>query len=171
MDNFKEQIVAKIPTSADRTAKTMTMIGGIVLGIAVVGFSFRFAPAFSFVSIVIGSAIVYGAFWLSLKYDVEYEYIFTNGEIDVDKIIAQRSRKRLVTLKLSKATAFGIADENYVVPEKNTLVLAGSGEEGTDEYYVEAEHRKLGTTTLIFSPDEQMLELVKNALPRNLKRD
>lgn len=170
MDSFKEQIVTKIPTPADKMSKALIMLAGVVLGIGVIGITFLIMPAFGIVSFFIGAALIYGAFWLSQKYDVEYEYIFTNGEIDIDKIIAQRSRKRLVTLNLNKATAFGVADKSYSVPDANTLVLASSGEQDSTEYYVEAEHKSLGQTTLIFTPDDDMLELVKRALPGNIKR-
>lgn len=170
MDSFKEQIVTKVPTSSDKTMKALTLAAGFAVGFLIVMFSFRFVPSFAIISIFFGLAAVYGAFWLTGRYDVEYEYIFTNGEIDVDKITAQRTRKRLVTVDVKKATDFGLADDSYTVPEENTLVLAGSGEEGCDEYYIETEHKSLGRTTLIFTPDEDMLELVKQALPRSIKK-
>ena len=165
MDNFKEQLVEKIPTRADKTTKVMIMVFGFLMGIIIMVLSFFYIPALMLISLCLGGGIVYGAFWLSQKYDVEYEYIFTNGEIDIDKIEGRRNRKRLVTLDVKKATDFGVADDSYAVPDENTLVLATSGEDGTVEYYVEANHKSLGKTTLIFTPDEEMLQLVKDALP------
>ena len=39
--------------------------------------------------------------------NVEFEYVLTNGDIDVDKIIAQRKRKRLVSVKCSSFEELG----------------------------------------------------------------
>lgn len=38
---------------------------------------------------------------------VEYEYIVTNGEMDIDKIIAKRRRKRLITVNARTFERFG----------------------------------------------------------------
>lgn len=42
---------------------------------------------------------LYGGYILITNMSVEYEYIVTNGEMDIDKIIAKRRRKRLITVK------------------------------------------------------------------------
>ena len=107
---------------------------------------------------------------LTTKLDVEYEYIFTNGEIDVDKITAQRSRKRLITFRCGSATDFGIADENFSVPEGATQVLACACDDSLTDYYITFNHKNLGLTTVIFTPDDDMLALIKPALPRTLRK-
>ena len=98
------------------------------------------------------------------------EYIFTNGEIDVDKITAQRSRKRLITFRCGSATDFGIADENFSVPEGATQVLACACDDSLTDYYITFNHKNLGLTTVVFTPDDDMLELMKPALPRTLRK-
>ncbi len=79
--------------------------------LAALCFIFPFGTQFSVIGIFLAAAALYGGYYLTTKLDVEYEYI-TNGEIDVDKITAQRSRKRLITFRCGSATDFGIADEN-----------------------------------------------------------
>lgn len=89
----------------------------------------------------LAAAALYGGYYLTTKLDVEYEYIFTNGEIDVDKITAQRSRKRLITFRCGSATDFGIADENFSVPEGATQVLACACDDSLTDYYITFNHK------------------------------
>ena len=140
MDSFKEQIVRKIPTTKDRTMKFLIMTAGIFLAAGILLFSFFYLPMVAAFSLFIAIALIYGAFYLAQRFNVEYEYIFTNGEMDVDKIIAQRSRKRLVTIKMNTATDFGIADDDYTVDGDRTLVLASSNDADDTDYYIEFNH-------------------------------
>ena len=86
MDSFKEQIVRKIPTKNDKIQKIFIMIASVAL--AALCFIFPFGTQFSVIGIFLAAAALYGGYYLTTKLDVEYEYIFTNGEIDVDKITA-----------------------------------------------------------------------------------
>ena len=40
--------------------------------------------------------------YLYLEFDAEYEYLFVNGELDVDKIIHKSRRRRICTIKLEE---------------------------------------------------------------------
>ena len=47
---------------------------------------------------ITAAVLLYLIYNLGLSINVEYEYCFTNGALDVDKIIAARKRKRLTEL-------------------------------------------------------------------------
>ena len=107
MDSFKEQIVRKIPTKNDKIQKIFIMIASVAL--AALCFIFPFGTQFSVIGIFLAAAALYGGYYLTTKLDVEYEYIFTNGEIDVDKIslylrAQHRSLPALVTIALQTTT-------------------------------------------------------------------
>ena len=55
-------------------------------------------PAFSTILFLIAAGLIFGAYWLITKQNVEYEYIVTNGDIDVDRIEHRRKRKRLMSV-------------------------------------------------------------------------
>ncbi|HEX3030256.1 MAG TPA: hypothetical protein VHT34_13385, partial [Clostridia bacterium] len=38
---------------------------------------------------------IYVAYYLATSKNIEYEYIYTNGELDIDRIIAQKRRRRM----------------------------------------------------------------------------
>lgn len=86
MDTFVEQIVAK-----KKGAKEIAVIAGTIFLIVVLVFVlFMFLGYFS---LVIDMLLIYGAWWLITSQNIEYEYSVTNGDIDIDQIIAQRKRK------------------------------------------------------------------------------
>ena len=103
MDTFNEQIV-KINHGA-KNISLKILLWGAALFLSFV--TFLFIKYLSTLAIIIVGALFYGAFKLSSRLNVEYEYILTNGELDVDKIIAQSTRRRMVTLKCSDIEKVG----------------------------------------------------------------
>ena len=91
MDSFKEQIVRKIPTKNDKIQKIFIMIASVAL--AALCFIFPFGTQFSVIGIFLAAAALYGGYYLTTKLDVEYEYIFTNGEIDSPSVFFFPSRR------------------------------------------------------------------------------
>ena len=86
-DVFKEQIVKKEPTFKNNLIK-----GGVIFFIVLV-FILIFPYAGEFTTIIV-AALGFGAYFLFGFLNVEYEYIFTNGELDIDCIYAKSRRKR-----------------------------------------------------------------------------
>lgn len=167
METFKEQIVKKLPDKNDQMKKAIIIVAAVV--VALLCFMFTFGTALGIIGIVLSGLAIYGGYYLLTNLYVEYEYILTNDEIDIDKIVAQRSRKRLATVKLSTATEFGEAGNNLHIGENVTLIKADANDPSKQNYYVRLTHSSLGETVLLFTPNEEMLELVKNVLPRNLR--
>ena len=99
----------------------------------------------------------------------EYEYILTNEDLDIDKIIGKRKRKRLITLKLNTAEEFGIQDGTNGENAEATVIAS----DGTNinSYYLIAKHKTHGRTMLIFSPDERMVGMILETLPYKVKQE
>lgn len=167
MDTFKEQLVRRIPDKNDQIKKILIIFASCIL--AILCFMLLLGTAFSFFGILLAAGAVYGGYYLLTNFLVEYEYILTNGDFDIDKITAQRSRKRLATVDLDTAIEFGEADGSLSVASNETLIKADANDPNQKNYYVRANHKSLGTVVLIFTPTEEMLELVKESLPRKLR--
>ena len=94
MDTFMEKIVAKKQTPKDMLTKA-----GIIIAIPVVYILIMNIPVISqFLSglwLFLIAALIYGGYHLIRSRNIEYEYIVTNGDLDIDKIIARRKRKRI----------------------------------------------------------------------------
>lgn len=167
MDTFKEQLVKKLPEKTDQIKKLIIIF--LSCAIAIFCFLFFMGTSLSIFGVLLAGGAVYGGYYLLTNFMIEYEYILTNGELDIDKIVAQRSRKRLATLKLASALDFGEADASLRVSPNETLINASANDSRQADYYIKLNHSSLGSTVLIFSPTDEMLELVKNCLPRNLR--
>ncbi|MBQ9375306.1 MAG: hypothetical protein IJU04_03080 [Ruminococcus sp.] len=167
MDTFKEQLVRKLPDKTDNIKKLVILILACV--VAVFCFLFFIRTSFSIFGVLFAGGAIYLGYYLITNTMVEYEYILTNGELDVDKIVAQRSRKRLATLKLASILDFGEVVSSLDTSTTQTIIDATANNPEMKNYYLKLNHSTLGSTILLFSPTDEMLELVKNCLPRNLR--
>ena len=97
MDVFFEQIIP-----IKKTGKTVALFLGIwVLAALLSALVFVLLGSFSLIFIF---GIGYGTYILSSKLNVEYEYIITNGILDIDKITNKSSRKRMISVDLGGVT-------------------------------------------------------------------
>lgn len=171
MDIFVEQIVKKAPNGKD-TAKKVFIVLCTCLLTAVLAFVMMFMPVFSGVALLLLFGVLYGSYYLITGIDVEYEYIVTNGEMDIDKIIAKRKRSRLITGKVSSFEAFGKYADAPDIDSSVTIVSAvGTSLSGadTEEWYADFTHASAGKVRLIFSAEDKVIEAIRPFLPRQLK--
>ncbi|MBQ3162089.1 MAG: hypothetical protein IJC04_08190 [Oscillospiraceae bacterium] len=171
MDIFVEQIVKKAPNGKDTAKKVLIVLCTCLLA-AVLAFVMMFMPAFSGVALLLLFGVMYGSYYLITGIDVEYEYIVTNGEMDIDKIIAKRKRSRLITGKVSSFEAFGKYADAPDIDSSVTIVSAvGTSLSGveTEEWYADFTHPSAGKVRLIFSAEDKVIEAIRPFLPRQLK--
>ena len=118
--------------------------------------------------LVITCAIIYGAYYLISGTSVEYEYAVTNGEMDVDKIIARRKRVHLITVDVGKFDAYGEMTDDIPDDTERTVVLCADNT-GEGEYYADLETEEYGATRIIFTPNDAVQDAIAAALPRQLR--
>ena len=171
MDIFVEQIVKKTASGKDWALRILI---GIAMGIltAVSLFIFFFILPIPAAGVLLVAGIFWGGYRLITNSDCEYEYIVTNGEIDIDKIIAKRKRVRLITAKASVFEAFG-EYENAPEAEDGVTVVSAAGinesEADTKMYYADFKHPSAGNVRLIFTPEERVVDAIYPFLPRQIK--
>lgn len=168
MDNYAEQIVKRENTSSESTKK-IGIIAAVIIICIILGlvFIFTIGTFISLIALILAAGAVYGSYILLEGLNVEYEYIMTNGELDVDKIIAKKKRKSLISIDLTKLEGFGKYSENIEEKDGQTLVIS-SDNIASHEYYADFKHDDYGDVRLIFAPNEKMLNAIKIYLPRNI---
>lgn len=165
-DFYAEQLVAKRSGGSDMAKKVLIGIATAFFAAAVFWIFFYFIPF----NLIGAGLIFYAGYYFISGVDTEYEYILTNGEIDIDKITGKRKRKRLMTASIDSFTSFGRLDEAPDTSDGITTVLATDGtEEGA--YYADFKHQSAGNVRLIFTPSEKILDGVELFLPRQLKAE
>lgn len=168
MDVFIEHLVRKKPTTLDRVKTIALALGGALIAAALFFTAFSFKPLFM-ICLLAAVGVLWLTYYLLTMMMVEYEYILTNGEIDVDKIVAKRKRKRLITVQIRTFNEFGRYD-----PEKlqgrtfDTKVLACKALDDR-AYYAALNHGSLGSVLLVFNPDERILDGIEQGLQRQVK--
>ena len=172
MDNFAEQLVKRSETSADKTKRLILIIVGVFFTVVIAGLAVLqlTKPIFAMLGLILAAAAGYGAYFAVQGSYVEYEYTFTNGELDVDKIVAKKKRTAMVSTDIKKFTAFGKYTDGMDESEDMTVVIA-SDNIASHEYYADFQHEEYGLTRLVFAPDERILDNIKKSLPSQLKRE
>ena len=164
MDNFAEYMVKKRPDSRDNAKRAGIVALAVVLCAASV--FLVFVTHIPFI-LLITCAIIYGAYFLITGTSVEYEYAVTNGEMDVDKIIAKRKRKHMLTVRIAEFETFGLESEAKF-DNNITTFLVGDGDEA-HYYAADFQHEGMGRVRLVFSPNERILEAIRPSLKRGLR--
>ncbi len=164
MDNFAEYMVKKRPDSQDNAKKAGIILLAVLLCAASV--FLVFVTHIPFI-LVITCAIIYGAYYL-ISGTSEYEYAVTNGEMDVDKIIARRKRVHLITVDVGKFDAYGEMTDDIPDDTERTVVLCADNT-GEGEYYADLETEEYGATRIIFTPNDAVQDAIAAALPRQLR--
>lgn len=165
MDVFLEKIVKRKKTILDSVIIAAVIVIGLIL-IMILG-SFKFLQTFTpFIVIGIG----YLGYIFIRNRSIEYEYIVTNGDLDIDMIIAQRKRKRVYSGSckefeiLAKMTS-GEFNQSYQNIKKR--INAVTSMDSNDVYFISTV--KDGEKVLIFfEPHEKMLEAFKKFIPRKV---
>lgn len=169
MDVFVEYLVKRQGSPAD----TMKKVGLVLCTVLVTLLLLAIAPflgPFSFFVVMGACGAPFGGYYLITNMNVEYEYIMTNHEIDVDKITAQRKRKRLVTADVSTFERFcPYNPQEHNAGDYDNCVMACIAPDAPQTYCAVFQHHTLGRTLLVFNPDDRILEGVKKALPRRNK--
>lgn len=161
MDTFFEQII------------TIKKDGKHIAAVLGIWFAALIISALLFMTMFLGSltllaiaGVLYGAFKLSGLLNIEYEYIVTNGVMDIDKIINKSSRKRLASFDLanvSRLEKFNSSSLNNI--DKNNLVIA-CNEKDDNAYLLVYEKDGKGAQYVVFTPNDKMQSAIVKFLPK-----
>ncbi len=153
MDRFSEQLVAKVATGKDMFIRGLFIAAAMVL----LFLDVWFIAGFGLIAIAVALAggIIWGLVWILQGTIVEYEYIVTNDDLDIDKITGRRKRKRLITVSLKSASSV----KPYISGEEITsdVVVMAHDDTGIDMYCLLADNDKYGKIAVIFNPDGRTL--------------
>lgn len=161
MDNISEQLIAVKKNIKQKIAFIFLITCMCISGLLI---SLLFFP----IGILLGIGIICLAIYISMNSSYEYEYIFTNGELDIDKIIAKRKRNRIITVDIKNLLDFGKYENMKNNNTSSKIIYAHDGS-AENTYYADFKSQKYGSTRLLFSPDERLLNNIKIYIPRNLR--
>ena len=165
MDTFFEQIVKKKKTPIEWCIIVGSVLGALVLITA----SLLYIPS---LLLIIAVLAIFGAWWLITSQNNEFEYSVTNGDIDIDRIIAKRKRKRLVSVsgrKIECLLPFDAARVRTDGFQRVVVTAPSANEEGL--WYFTYHSKKNGHTIVIFQPEERVLNALYAGLQKLVQLD
>ncbi len=166
MDTFVEQIVRIKRTGKDYLTIAIIWMGALLL-IGAFFYLMGFSAGLLSVPVVVGIAfVIWGAVKLTSLTYIEYEYIFTNRDFDVDKIVAKSSRQRVLSFKVPSVEKYGKFNPEARISDSIKKVYYTCDKDSKDAKYIIVPIAKEGTIMLVFEPNERFAKALEDNLPR-----
>lgn len=163
MDTFFEQILP-----IRKTGKTVAAVCGIWLlaGVLVTVFSIFIFSYFSSIALLLIAGVIFGAYKWSSRFNLEYEYILTNGTVDIDRIMSKKTRRRIISFELSNVTLLEKYNPNAKDTANYTAKVIACNADDPDAYKMVVAREGKGNALIVFAPDERMRSGMVKFLPR-----
>ena len=166
MDIFCEYIVRHKKTAID-----YLIIVGIEIAAVLLSFLILLFYNYTFgLGLLLIAAVWYGAYLVIRSRFVEYEYALTNNELDIDKIMAKKKRKRIITVDFKHIDICAAVKDSAYSSEFNngqsiTKTYDFSGLSEYEVYFADFADSD-GRTRILFNPTDKMKDSLRLINPR-----
>ncbi len=170
MDIFCEQLIKIRKTAKDYAFSVLIWLAAFVLVFVLVLLS-RIYAAFMGILLLVAVGIIYGAFKLVSLLSIEYEYIVVNRDLDIDKITAKSSRKRMVSVKLNEVEDYGEYDDAAKAKLANRnfdgkFICCNADDSAK---YLVVRHAKKGLLLVVIAANERTETEMLKSIPRMVR--
>lgn len=150
------------------TMQTMALRALMVLGIIIGVFLVFLGSFFTFIGLAIAAIIIF----MFPRLNVEYEYVFVDGQIDFDRITGKSKRKTMLRIDMEQVE---------IVAKQGSHALDGytykqcvnkdfsSGSKDSKPYIIIARVKE-NVYKISFEPSETMLTMMKQKSPRKISQ-
>lgn len=184
MDVFMEYLIKRHRDTKDYIIIGLIIAGALVLSVVLLCVLFILSLSMStmgenvaqFSSIVtsVGVLFIAGIWWLAVKLihsrDVEFEYILTNSDLDVDKIMAKKGRKRIISIDFKNIEIMANINDNdhnydYRNRTENIKLYDVTGNKTNGNVYFIDTEIECENVRILFQPTSKMLDAIKKFSP------
>ena len=163
-DTYVECLVQTKPSLLGKFLKILLIALTVIFAIAMFVF-----PLFFILAIPCGI----GAYFANMFTELEYEYLYLDKEIVIDKVMAKSKRKRVAVYSLDRieilAPVKSYRLDNFARRNNTKVKDYSIGEElQPDRRYVMYYE---GGEKILLSPSEEMIKVMKNVAPRKIFSD
>ena len=165
-DVFKEQIVKRKQTTKNTIIRIV-----LIFVVTMVFFISFIALMLGPLAVLLTAGAIFGALYIHSFFVVEYEYIFTNGELDIDIIYNRSRRKRAFSAHVNTIEVMAhVENKNHIrefdSSQETRDYSSGAVTESTYAFLIPFGGKRL---KVIIEPNEKMLAAFKTAIsPRKL---
>ena len=169
-DTFVEDAVKSKETTEDKIKKAASIFAAVVfLGATVV--TAGIVQIASIVLLIVNAVI---AFILIGNKNIEYEYDYTNGSLEIAKIINNERRKKVVTVESSEVKMVAAVGTNESLKfdhvKLKTYDCSAHDEEQKDYILVAHSEAKGYDFKVIFNPSDKLLTAMEKYNKRDIYR-
>ena len=167
MDLFVEQLVVRRNRPIETVFRIlMWAICGLAALSCLFVVLFMVFGFLSFLGIPAAAGIIYAAWYLNGRLNLEFEYILTNGDVDIDLITNRSSRKRITSFECKNVESVSRyrADADH---GGRTVVVAANADAPV-LMAIDVLSRNNGRILLVIEPDEKFYETFRRCLPRTI---
>ncbi len=149
--------------------KTLATMGlGLLMGLGVLLGAILLISG-SFLSII-GAVLIVAVVYIFPMLNVEYEYIFVDGQLDLDRVMGNSKRKRIMRIDMEQVEIIAPSTSNALDSFKN---LQGdekdySSRSKDSKPYVIVANVENKVYKILFEPDENMINVMKQKTPRKV---
>ena len=162
-ETYVECLIKKKSNPINNFLRALT----IMLAVAFIFLGFIFSPA-----LIVGLLMAVIAYFVYMNAELEYEYLYLDKELTVDKVMAKTKRKRVAQYDLNRMEISAPVNSYHLDSFKNRNAKSvdySSGEAKQPEaryvmYYDSGEK-------VILEPNEDMIKAIKNIAPRKVFTD
>lgn len=172
MDIFLEYIIKKKNNSTDIAINIGIILLALIL--TYVLFTVSVAIKLGTFGFILVAGIWFLVYWFFTMKSKEFEYSITNGELDIDMIIAKRKRKHLLSAKLRQIElCANVHDPDFQQALKQKvsskpILMAASEKNAVRAYFTDLIAHDGKKYRLLWEPSPKMLEALVKFNPQNV---
>ncbi len=166
---FIEELVRKKKTATDYLAVLGVLALGAVLASILLTVVLPVFMKFGTVVLLLVVAVFYGVYYFLQSVDVEYEYSLVNAEIDVDKIMGKKRRKRMVTVYIRNLEDFGTRKNpefNRYIENSDIKKVYACRDKNADDIFFTVYDEGLTRIMLLFNPSDKIIDQIAKRNPK-----
>lgn len=160
-DTYTELIVKR------KTPTTYVVLKGVLIGVTVVTFLLGLLNQIAFFA---GIVLVVIDYFLFTSWDLEFEYLYVNGTLDIDKIMSKSKRKRIRSLDMEKLEIIAPVNSHHLDSYKNGKFKELDVSSGVKEHklYVMVINDNNERLKITFEPNDKILDNIRTIAPRKV---
>lgn len=165
-ETYVECLVAKKPSFVLRLLKALLIM------FAVCFFLLGMISTLSIAGLIIAIVLGVGAYFAHMYADIEYEYLYLDKEISIDKVMAKSKRKRIATYGVERMEILAPVKsyhlDSYRNREMKTVDYSSGVVEQPDKRYIMVYE---GNTKIFLEPSADMIKAIQMVAPRKVFTD
>ncbi|MCX4304663.1 MAG: DUF6106 family protein [Acetatifactor sp.] len=164
-DAYVECLVKAKASAGGKFLKIFLIVLAVVMGLLMM-------LTFNILFFLLAVAAGVGAYFVNMFTDLEYEYLYLDRELTIDKVMAKTRRKRVAVYQLDRMEILAPVKSYHLDNFKNRNAKVKDYSIGYEDkpdlrYAMFYE----GGEKLLLSPSPEMIKVMKNAAPRKIFSD